>query len=100
MIPYKPPARYDPFPRGPFPVGVRTIEAPDTSRSRLFPCEIWYPADAKHRGQDLAPQTQDSFTVTPRGATRSQMAVRDAAAQTGQIGRASCRERVEERGIN
>src|SRR5438105_1460050 len=35
---------YDPFVRGRYPVGVRTFEARDTARDRLFPCEIWYPA--------------------------------------------------------
>ncbi|PYS37797.1 MAG: hypothetical protein DMG14_19985 [Acidobacteria bacterium] len=37
-------AQYDPFGRGPFPVGVRTIEARDGRRNRVFSCEIWYPA--------------------------------------------------------
>lgn len=74
--------KYDPFVRGRFPVGVRTIHALDTARGRLFPCEIWYPAAAHHAGQDIAPATQDVFTV-PGGTTRRQMAVRDAAAQRG-----------------
>lgn len=47
---------YDPFLRGHFPVGVRTIQALDTSRDRLFPCEVWYPATAQHAGRDLAPE--------------------------------------------
>ena len=34
---------YAPFGRGPFPVGVRTVEALDAARNRLFPCEIWSP---------------------------------------------------------
>jgi dienelactone hydrolase len=38
------PAEYDPFVRGRFPLGVRTIRAPDLARGRLFSCEIWYPA--------------------------------------------------------
>jgi dienelactone hydrolase len=38
--------KYDPFARGPFTVDVRGIEARDPVRDRLFPCEIWYPADA------------------------------------------------------
>jgi len=38
---------YDPFVRGRFPVGVRTIEALDAARDRLFPCEIWYPESAE-----------------------------------------------------
>ena len=74
---------YDPFVRGRFPVGVRTIEALDTSRDRLFPCEIWYPATAQHSGQDIAPGTQDTFTVPLSSKPRSQTAVRNAAAQPG-----------------
>ncbi|HVS05261.1 MAG TPA: dienelactone hydrolase family protein [Candidatus Dormibacteraeota bacterium] len=37
-------ADYDPFASGRFPVSVRTIEASDLVRGRVFPCEIWYPA--------------------------------------------------------
>ena len=74
---------YDPFVRGRFPVGVRTIEALDTSRDRLFPCEICYPATAQHSGQDIAPGTQDTFTVPLSSKPRSQTAVRNAAAQPG-----------------
>jgi dienelactone hydrolase len=74
---------YDPFARGRFPVGVRTIQAPDTVRNLLFPCEIWYPAAARHAGQDLALATQDCFTVAPGSTPRSQMAVRNALAHPG-----------------
>src|SRR5437867_3401497 len=74
---------YDPFVRGRFPVGVRTTQALDTARGRVFPCEIWYPAAAQHAGQDLATETQDSFTLPPGNTPRHQMAVRNAAAQTG-----------------
>src|SRR2546425_1969047 len=74
---------YDPFVWGRFPVGVRTIQALDTVRDRLFPCEIWYPAAAQHTGQDIAPGTQDFFTVPSGDTPRSQMAVRNAAAQPG-----------------
>ena len=74
---------YDPFARGSFPVGVRTIQARDTVRNRLFPCEVWYPAASQHAGQDIAPATQDFFTVLPGNMPRSQMAVRNAAAQPG-----------------
>ncbi len=38
---------YDPFARGPFDVGVRTIQAFDKARDRTFPCEIWYPEIAQ-----------------------------------------------------
>jgi dienelactone hydrolase len=74
---------YDPFARGQYPVGVRTIEALDTGRHRLFPCEIWYPATAKHAGQDMDAATQDLFTVSSNQTSRRQLAARDAAAQPG-----------------
>ncbi len=73
---------YDPFSRGRFPVGVATIQAPDPTRGRALPCELWYPAAARHAGQDLAAATQDRFTP-PGGTPRVQAAVRDAAAQPG-----------------
>ena len=74
---------YDPFVRGRFPVGVRTVQALDTVRDRLFPCEIWYPAAAQHAGQDVAPETQDFFTIPSSDTPRSQMAVRNGAAEPG-----------------
>jgi dienelactone hydrolase len=74
---------YDPFVRGQFPVGVRSIEALDSARSRLFPVEIWYPAAAQHAGKDTAPGTQDVFTVPTADTLRSQTAVRNAAALPG-----------------
>jgi dienelactone hydrolase len=73
--------RYDPFVRGRFPVGVRTIQARDAARDCRFPCEVWYPAAERHAGQDLAPETQDCFTVPSIGTPRRQTAVRDAAAR-------------------
>jgi predicted dienelactone hydrolase len=75
--------QYDPFLRGRFPVGVWTIEARDTARDRLFPVEIWYPAAARHAGQDIAPETQDVFTARSGGTPRHQMAIRDAEPQPG-----------------
>jgi predicted dienelactone hydrolase len=74
---------YDPFARGPFPVGVRTIQGMDRARDRQFPCEIWYPATAKHAGQDTALAAQDLFTAAPGDTQRRQMAVRNAAAEPG-----------------
>jgi dienelactone hydrolase len=74
---------YDPFVRGRFPVGVRTIQALDSVRNRLFPCEIWYPAAAQHAGEDIAPATQDFFALPSGDTPRSQMAARNAAAQPG-----------------
>jgi predicted dienelactone hydrolase len=43
---------YDPFARGAFSVGVRTVELRDAARARTFPCEIWYPALSGHRKED------------------------------------------------
>ncbi|HEY7388992.1 MAG TPA: hypothetical protein VH640_10830 [Bryobacteraceae bacterium] len=74
---------YDPFVRGPFPVGVRTIESFDTARNRSFPCEIWFPAAAQHQGQDLVPETQDVLTIPPDNASRRQTAVRNAVGHAG-----------------
>lgn len=74
---------YDPFVRGSFPVGVRTIEALDGARNRRFPCEIWFPAAAAHAGQDLTPATQDEFTPAATSGPRRQAAVRNAAARPG-----------------
>jgi dienelactone hydrolase len=73
---------YDPFLRGRFPVGVRTLELRDDARQRRFPVEIWYPAAVGHAGQDLAPATQDAFGIAT-GGVRKQSAVRDAEAEGG-----------------
>ena len=73
---------YDPFVRGPYPTGVRTIDAADTSRNRVFPCEIWYPAAPEYSGRDLSTEAQDEFTVPPRPPHR-QMSVRNARARSG-----------------
>ncbi len=72
----------DLFSRGPHPVGVRIIAAPDAERNRLFPVEIWYPAAPAHAGEDLDDATRDSFAV-PFGSPRRQNAVRDAAGNPG-----------------
>jgi len=74
---------YDAFGRGRFPVGVASIRAFDMARDRGFPCEIWYPAEPRHQGQDLAPDTSDRFTVPHQDRSRTQAAVRDAAPRPG-----------------
>ncbi len=79
----KRPDLYDPVARGEFPVGVRTIQVPDSVRNHNFPCELWYPAAAKHEGQDLSPESQDTFFVPPREMARRQAAARDAAVRPG-----------------
>src|SRR5713101_1984604 len=75
---------YDPFIRGPFPVGVRTGQAIDTTRQdRPLPCEVWYPAAVQYAGQDVAAATQDTFPVLPDVPPVRQAAVRDAVAHPG-----------------
>ncbi|MET0284679.1 MAG: hypothetical protein ABW352_09425 [Polyangiales bacterium] len=70
--------KYDPFARGQHPVGVRSLVFRDADHGdRELPLEIWYPAHARHVGQDLASQSQDRFSVF--GAHQvTQAAVRDA----------------------
>src|SRR5438046_10533223 len=72
---------YDPFLRGRFPVGVRTIQAFDADRVRAFSCEIWYPAAATYAGEDRSPETQ--VVCTTGTTSRSQQAIRDGAAHPG-----------------
>jgi predicted dienelactone hydrolase len=60
---------YNPFARGAFSVGVRTVDLRDAVRARTFPCEIWYPAllgrqkgDRCHAadGQNSPDETRDA----------------------------------------
>lgn len=74
---------YDPFARGPLPVGVRTVELTDASRGRTLPLEVWYPADEPHAGADLAEATKDRYRVLPIAPEVTQDAVRDAAPGPG-----------------
>ncbi len=74
---------YDPFVRGPFPVGVRTI---DTQRGpRMLPLELWYPATDEYAGQDVAPETRDTYELIPGLPSTWQDAVRDATARRGRF---------------
>lgn len=75
---------YDPFARGPFPAGVRTLYAADPTRDgRPLTFEVWYPAAAAHAGQDLADDTRDRYEMLPVFPPVPQDAVRDAAPQPG-----------------
>jgi dienelactone hydrolase len=68
--------KYDPFARGQYPVGVRSLVFREQGRE--LPLELWYPSHARHVGQDLASETQDRYSVF--GAHQvTQEAVRDAA---------------------
>lgn len=67
---------YDPFTRGPHPVGVRTFEL--ERDGRRVPVEVWYPASDAHAGADLDPSTQDSYSLMLGAPAATQAAVRDA----------------------
>ena len=75
---------YDPFPRGPHPVGVRTIALDDAALSpRPVPTEIWYPATNQFAGKDLDDANWDRYTAAPGLPPTTQQAIRDADAAAG-----------------
>jgi predicted dienelactone hydrolase len=74
---------YEPFARGPHPVGVRSADLADAGRDRRLAAEIWYPAAADHRGRDLDPDTCDRYELLPGLPLVTQEAVRDAALAAG-----------------
>jgi predicted dienelactone hydrolase len=77
--------RYEPFVRGRHPVGVRSADLTDASRDRRLALEIWYPADAKHAGQDVAEDGGDRYELLPGLPLVHQDAVRDAAPAAGRF---------------
>lgn len=74
---------YDPFTRGPLPVGVRSLELADEARGRSLPVELWYPAGDAHAGRDLDEATQDRYRWLAALPPVAQQAVRDAAPRPG-----------------
>lgn len=48
-----------PLARGPYPVGVRTLEV--ESAGRRLPVDVWFPADAAYAGRDLAGDASHPF---------------------------------------
>jgi dienelactone hydrolase len=77
---------YGPFTRGAAPVGVRTIVLRDETRGgRTVEVELWHPAAALYRGQDLVPATQDRFEAAPGQPALTQRAVRDAEPSGGAL---------------
>ncbi|NNL64981.1 MAG: hypothetical protein HKP30_01935 [Myxococcales bacterium] len=75
--------RYDPFARGPHPVGVVTLSSKDALRERELPLEIWYPAHPDQRGRDLDPASQAKVQPMPAAAPLGQAAVRDVPSAPG-----------------
>ena len=74
---------YDPFIRGHFSVGVRTIEARDNVRGLPYLCELWYPASESHFGQDYAEGKPDVYTLPGGTERRTQVAIRNAGGASG-----------------
>jgi dienelactone hydrolase len=62
---------------------VRTLPYLDEGSARQLEFELWYPAAERHRGEDLAAESQDRFAIAPGLPTRVQSAVRDAEARAG-----------------
>jgi len=76
---------YDPFQRGQFPVGARTVTLHDRARGRRLTAELWYPAGAAHAGQDRDPRTRDTYVLVPGLAPAWQEAVRGATPAAGRF---------------
>ena len=75
---------YDPFARGPYPAGVRTMALSDFARGgRLLPAEVWYPATDADAGRDVDPASRDTYDLVPGFPPFSQDAVRAAAPRAG-----------------
>jgi predicted dienelactone hydrolase len=72
---------YDPFVRGPFPVGVRTLAL--VRGDRPLPVEVWYPATDEYAGMDVAEETRDRYELIPGLPFVWQDAVRDATPRPG-----------------
>ena len=76
---------YEPFARGPHPVGVRTADLFDPSRDRRLGVEVWYPAAGEHHGRDVDPETCDRYELLPGFPLVTQDAVRDATPADGRF---------------
>ena len=74
---------YDTLARGKYPAAVCTLSYVDIPSGRKMPFELWYPAAAAHRGEDLADATRDHFAIAPGFPVRKQDAVRDAKPEAG-----------------
>jgi len=77
--------QYDPFARGSNPVGVRSVDLTDSTRSRCLALELWYPATAVYQGQDTGAQSKDHYDLLPGFPPQTQDAVRDAEAAQGRF---------------
>lgn len=76
---------YDPFARGPRPVGVRSLELADAPGRSPLAVEVWYPAAPAFAGRDLDAAHRDRFEVAPGLPATTQDAVRDAEPAEGPL---------------
>ncbi len=74
-------AKYNPFNRGPFSVGVITQNFHDSKRNRTLPTEIWFPAIDEFKKKDFDETTKDKYLMGD--IPSSQNAVRDADIRDG-----------------
>lgn len=74
---------YDPFRRGPHPVGTRQFVWTDQSRDHEMPVDIWYPASDAHAGEDFDPAKMAQYEMVPGFGDSSQHAVLDAESEPG-----------------
>ncbi|MBT3867883.1 MAG: hypothetical protein HOF19_08210, partial [Gammaproteobacteria bacterium] len=77
-------SEYNPYTRGPYPVGTRQFNWTDTERNHSLPVDVWYPATKAYEGKDLDPATQDRYEMVPGMGEAVQQAVKDAEAESGQ----------------
>ena len=77
-------SEYNPYTRGPHPVGTRQFSWTDTERNHSLPVDVWYPATKAYEGKDLDPETQDRYEMVPGMGEAVQQAVKDAEAESGQ----------------
>jgi predicted dienelactone hydrolase len=77
--------RYEPFARGPHPVGVRSADLVDAGRGRRLTVEVWYPAAPEYRRHDVDPTTCDRYELLAGFPVVTQDAVRDATPAGGEF---------------
>lgn len=77
-------SEYNPYTRGPHPVGTRQFNWVDTKRSQSLPVDVWYPATKAYEGKDFDSATQDRYEMVPGMGDSVQQAVKDAEAKSGQ----------------
>ena len=75
--------KYNPFKRGPRPVGTRQFSWTDQSRHHEMPVDVWYPASSAHAGEDFDPAKMAHYEMVPGFGDSSQHAVMNAEFEPG-----------------